>query len=374
MKETLTVLQRANAAFMRISAMSPDAVADMVADAVRAKADGSLLNLARKAYGNPFLVRELVGGLIEEDRLDYSGGWAVANGDDLPRRLTACMQQRLDVLHFGASELVRLAAVLPDRFSAQLLAAMLDRQPASLMSALAEAVRAGLLVEDGDHLRFGHDLLREATRQTLPLTLRSALERQSASVMLSLGAAPVEVATQLARSAETGDQEAIRVLRHAAQAVKQSDASAAADLSKRALELMQTDDAEHGRVAAETVGLLNRARRYEESEGLAVAALEKAAAQEEAEIRLRLPAFTRHTTQRRVDENRRALELSDISDVTRTRHLALLAYNSMLDDKDGDQRPRAEEAAAAAESVGDLESKVVANLTLNSYDLSLIHI
>ena len=101
---------------------------------------------------------------------------------------------------------------------------------------------------------------------------------------------------------------------------------------------------------------------------MAVAALSKASGEEEAEIRLRLPAFTRHTTQRRVEENRRALELTDISEVTRARHLALLAYNLMLDDKDGQHRAAAEEAAAAAESIGDLESKVIANLTLTCFD------
>ena len=50
--------------------MTPDAVADMVQDAVRAKADASLLNLAAKAHGNPFLGSELVGGLDEEGRLN----------------------------------------------------------------------------------------------------------------------------------------------------------------------------------------------------------------------------------------------------------------------------------------------------------------
>ena len=74
-----------------------------------------------------------------------------------------------------------MAAVLPDRFSAGLLAAMLDRQPVSLLSAIQEAVRADLLVEDGEQLRFRHDLLREATRQSLPQPLRRAMERQSAS-------------------------------------------------------------------------------------------------------------------------------------------------------------------------------------------------
>ena len=65
------------------------------------------------------------------------------------------MQQRLDLLSADASEVVRVAAVLPDRFSAGLLAAMLDRSPASLLSALEEAVRADLLVEDGEQFGFG---------------------------------------------------------------------------------------------------------------------------------------------------------------------------------------------------------------------------
>ena len=368
-QETLSVLQRADAAVVRVAAMSPGAVADMVCDAVRANADESLLNLAAKAHGNPFLVSELVGGLGEEGRLNVSGGRAVARGHALPRRLGAGMQQRLDLLSTGAGEVVRVAAVLPDRFSAGLLAAMLGRQPASLMAAVEEAVCADLLVEDGEQLRFRHDLLREATRQSLPQSLRRAMERQSASVMLGMGAAPAEVATQLARSAEPGDGEAIGALRAAAQSVGHSDASAAADLSRRALELLPADDAEHGLLVAETVGLLNRASRYQEAEELAVAALsEVASPEQEAEIRLRLATLTKHSAQRRVEENRRALQLGEISEVTRARHLAWLAYNLAMHDQRGQRRAAADEAAAAAASTGDLEATILANVTLAVLD------
>src|SRR6516164_1432534 len=110
-QETLSVLQRANAAVVRVAAMSPAAVADMVQDVVRARADESLLNLAAKSHGNPFLVSELVGGLGEEGRLNVSGGRAAATGDALPRRLGVGMQQRLDLLSGEASEVVRVAAV-----------------------------------------------------------------------------------------------------------------------------------------------------------------------------------------------------------------------------------------------------------------------
>ena len=369
LQDTLLMLQRADATVVRLGAMSPDAVADMVQDVVRANADESLLSLAAKAHGNPFLVRELVGGLGEEGRLDVSGGRAVASGQALPRRLGASMQQRLDQLSNGAGEVVRVAAVLPDRFSVGLLAAMLERQPASLMSAVQEAVGADLLVEDGEQLRFRHDLLREATRQSLTESLRRAMERQAASIMLSLGAAPAEVATQLARSAEPGDREATGALRAAAQSVGHTDASAAADLSKRALELLPAQDPEHGLLVAETVELLNRASRYAEAEELAVAALlEAASPQEEAEIRLRLATKNTHSTQRRIEENRRALQLDDISEVTRARHLAWLAYNLIFQKQGGQQRAAANEAAAAAASTGDLEATILANLTLALLD------
>jgi DNA-binding CsgD family transcriptional regulator len=368
-QETLSVLQRADATIMRVAPISPSAVAHMVSDAVRADADESLLNLAAKAHGNPFLVRELVGGLDEEGRLNVSGGRAVVTGHALPRRLGASMQQRLDHLSRGAGEVVRVAAVLPDRFSAALLAAMLERQPASLMAAVEEAVRADLLVEDDEQLRFRHNLLREATRESMPQSLRRAMERQSASMMLSMGAAPAEVATQLARSAEPGDREAISALRQAAHSVGHSDASAAAELSKRALELLAVDDAEHGSLVAETVEFLNRASRYQEAEELAAAALSEAASpQEEAEIRLRRATLIKHDTQRRVEENRRALQLGDISEVTRARHLAWLAYNLSLHDPRGERRAAADEAAAAAASTGDLEAAIMVDVTLSLLD------
>src|SRR6185369_1904774 len=120
---------------------------------------------------------------------------------------------------------------------------------------------------------------------------------------------------------------------------------------------------------AETVGLLNWASRYAEAEELAVAALSQAASpQEEAEIRLRRATLNKHSTQRRVEENRRALQLGDISEVTRARHLGWLAYNLALHDQRGEARAAADEAAAAAASTGDLEATILANLTLALLD------
>jgi DNA-binding CsgD family transcriptional regulator len=368
-RETLTALEREDARFLRLTAMTPSAVADIVQDDVRANADASLLSLADKAHGNPFLLTELLRGLDEEGRLDVSGGRAVATGDTLPRRLSDTMQQRLDQLSHAASQVVQVAAVLPDRFSARLLAAMLERPPAALVSAVEEAVRADLLIEDGERLRFRHDLLREATRQSLPQSLRRAMERQSATVMLDMGAAPEEVATQLARSAEVGDQAAIAALREAAQSVANSDPGAASDLSKRALELQPPQDPGRGPLVTETIVLLNRATRYEEAQRLASTTLSAALApEEEAKIRLRLRTAITDSTAQHIEENRRALQLPHLSDVTQARHRAWLAYNLTMYGQHGQDGAAANEAAAAAASTGDVESSILSGIALAYLD------
>ena len=162
-------------------------------------------------------------------------------------------------------EVVQVAAVLPDRFSARLFAAMLDRRPVVVVSAVEEAVRADLLIEDGEQMRFRHDLLREATRQSLPQSLRRAMERQSATVMLDMGAAP----GRSPPSSPAALSPAIRPRSpHSAKPHSRwptAMPSAASDLSKRALELLPAEDPGPGPLVTETIVLLNRATRYEEA-------------------------------------------------------------------------------------------------------------
>src|SRR5262249_44083800 len=61
------------------------------------------------------------------------------------------------------------------------------------------------------------------------------------------------------------------------------------------------------------------------------------------------------------------LQLGGISEVTRARHLAWLAYN-LMHDQCRPQWAAAHEAAAAAASAGDLESRILTDLTLACLD------
>ena len=60
--------------------------------------------------------------------------------------------------------------------------------------------------------------------------------------------------------------------------------------------------------------------------------------------------------------------MADISEVIRARHLGWLAYNLAMQDQRGQRRAAANEAAAAAASTGDLEARILANLTLAVLD------
>ncbi|MGB9307064.1 MAG: AAA family ATPase, partial [Mycobacterium sp.] len=362
---TVNQLAHNGARVLKLGPLESTAVAHLVADVVRAEPDDSLLSLAGDAGGNPWLVIELIQGLQEEDRISVAAGRASVTGPELPRRLAVTMQERLNALPEDARRVVQVASVLPERFSAGLLAEVLERRPIALISAVEEVVRADLLAEDGDRLRFRHDLLREAARQSLPQSLRRAMERDVVTVLLDTGAPPAEVATQLARSAEVGDQAAIGALRQAAQSLAASDPCTAADISKRALRLLPWQSPERGPLVAETVVLLNQSMRYAEAQQLGATTLsDNPSPQAEADVRLGLSMMAPHPSGKRAEVNRRALELDSISDVTRARHLGWLAFNLAMDGQTSEVRSTADAALAIAVATDDPLTSMLAEAGL----------
>jgi DNA-binding CsgD family transcriptional regulator len=353
----------------RLGALDAQAVEQIAGDVLSASVDESVLRLASTVNGNPFLLLELLRGLHEEDRIHIAGGRAWATGSNLPQRLAATMQRRLDRLSPMARHAVQVASILPESFSAELLARALSQSPTHVVASVDEAVRADLLSGDGDHLGFRHNLLRRAVQQTIPHAMHCAVERESAAILLELGASPEEVAAQLVRSATVGDLPAVTALREAAQSVARSDPSGGADLSRRALELLRHDDAGRTAVVNETVVLLNQALRYDEAKQLAAASLSSdMPAEQEAQIRLSLSIGSSDWPRRRVDENRRALQLPNISAQTRARHLGWLAFNLALDGQTRAVRDAALTALTAASEVNDIEAQLVAEFALASVD------
>ena len=200
---------------------------------------------------------------------------------------------------------------------------MLDRSPATLLGPVEELIDSGVLVESGDRLAFRHDVTREAVRESVPVSARRALDRQAADVLLAAGAAPVEVAAQIAASAEPGDEQAISILLRAGEALATTDPGAGADLSRRALELAPRDHNLRGPLLAQSAVLLHSAGRVDEARAFADTHLRDALpTEQEAEVLLGIAGMFRVPPDARVAAGRQALALPELPAHLRAQHLA----------------------------------------------------
>lgn len=173
-------------------------------DLLGAEPDPGLLELAGRAHGIPFLLVELLRGLQEEALVRTDSGHATLIEARLPARVTDSMRDRLSRLSEPARQAALVASVLGRRFSFAHLSAMLGEPPSALLAPVNDLLHADLLTEDDGLLAYRHDLIREAVRDTLPPTALRALQRQAVDALLAAGSPPVEVAAQLAASAEPG--------------------------------------------------------------------------------------------------------------------------------------------------------------------------
>jgi predicted ATPase len=233
---TVERLRQSGAHQLDLGPLEPEAVEQVLGDLLSAEADPGLLGLAASTDGNPFLLVELLRGLLDEGRLRFAAGRVQLAGGQLPLRLRESMRARLGYRSPVAQQLAAVAAVLGRGFTHDQLAAMLELPAGALLGPVGELLGVGVIVEDGDQLAFGHDLVREAVLETLPASSRRALQRKAVDVLLAGGAPPLEVARQLADSAEPGDRAAVSLLSRAAgparaAPVKDSDAGAVAQVT-----------------------------------------------------------------------------------------------------------------------------------------------
>jgi DNA-binding CsgD family transcriptional regulator len=330
------------------------AVAQVAADIIGAAPGQSVLDLAARAHGSPFLLIELFRGLKEEALVRIESGSATLVEERLPARVTDSMRRRLSRVSGPARQAALVASVLGRRFSFDHLSAMLGEPPSALLAPAGELLRADLLAEDDGLLTYRHDLIREAVQDTLPPTARRALQRQAVDAMLTAGSAPLEVAALLADTAQPGDQAAVRTLREAAGALGSSDPGAAADLSRRALELAAPEDPLRGLLVGETALFLHAAGRVEEGKSFADKALSEALSPEhEAEVRLSISGMMAVSPDERAEAGRRALTLPGLSAKLRARHLGRLVHNLTVGGHPQEARELLGEACDAVRSAGD---------------------
>jgi DNA-binding CsgD family transcriptional regulator len=342
------------------------AVAEVAEDVMDAQPDGALLDLVKDAHGSPFVLMELLSGLRDEDLIRVVAGRAELVEARLPRRVAFTMRERLRSVSAPAREAATVAASLGRQFSFTDLAKMLDRLPATLLGPVEELTDDGMLVESGDRLAFRHDVTREAVRESVPVSARRALDRQAADVLLAAGAAPVEVAAQLAASAEPGDEQAISILFRAGEALATTDPGAGADLSRRALELAPRDHSLRGPLLAQTAVLLHSAGRDDEARAFADTHLRDALpAEQEAEVLLGIAGMFRAPPDARVAAGRQALALPELSAHLRAYHLAALFHNLLVGGRTEEAKAIHAQTAEAVQASGDANSAFAFALAKN---------
>jgi tetratricopeptide (TPR) repeat protein len=361
MASTLQQLDRNGAERLVLSALDDQAVVQVAVDVMQAEPDRRLLGLARRAHGSPFLLMELLSGLRDEQLVRIESGHAELLEERLPRRVGDSMREQLRGMQEPVRESAIVAASLGRSFSFSDLATMLDRAPSALLSPVEALLDLRVLIESDERLAFRHDIIRDAVRASVPASARRALDRQAADVLLAAGATAVEVATQLAASAEPGDEVAITTLFKAAEGLATSDPGAAADLSRRALALAPRRHPLRGPLVAHTAVLLHEAGRVEEARAFADTSLRQALpAEQEAEVRLSIAGMFALSPDVRDEAGRQALALPGLSPALRARHLACLVHNLTVGGRYEEAREQL--AAARAAAGADANAAFILNL------------
>jgi DNA-binding CsgD family transcriptional regulator len=351
--------------------LDDDAGEHIARDVLAAEPDEALLELLAEAGGSPFLIVETLLGLQEEERIRVVDSRAELIDGRPPRRVQEKMRQRLGRLSDEASDAVTVAASLGRTFTFDELARTLGRPASDLLAPVEELLEANLLVERDERLAFWHDITREAVRTSVPSTARRALDRQAAVVLLEAGALPVEVAAQLAASAEPGDEVAIKTLLDAATALVTTDSETAAAFGQRALAIAPPHHPQRGEIVATTAVALHIAGNSDEAIAFADRALrETLPALQEAEVRLSIAGMFAISPEIRIGAGRLALSLPDLPETLRARHFACLFHNLITAGRVDEARAILDETRSLAESAGDARATFTLHVAESALEYS----
>jgi tetratricopeptide (TPR) repeat protein len=246
---------------LSLGGLTEHAVTDLVADMVTAAPGQRLLAGISGAAGNPLFVTEMLGALAQEGMIETSGGRAEVAQVTLPPTLRLTILRRLSFLPDHTLKALRAASILGSSFTVTDLSATTALPALELSQALAGGITGRVLEDDGDRLRFRHDLIRDALYEDLPPTVRRGLHREAGQRLARTGAPSLQVAEHLARGAGQGDTEAISWLTRAAREAAARSPDVAANLMGRAAGLMPPADPDRDRLLTEQAGSLVLAGR-----------------------------------------------------------------------------------------------------------------
>jgi hypothetical protein len=154
-----TVLPLTGLGLDAVNALVADVVGDLRAAEVTA-------GVHRRTGGNPFFVQQV--------------SWLLRSGQDgIPPGVHEALELRFAALPDASAAVLRTAAVVGQRFSADLVAAGTGERPEVVTESLAAAIRARVVSRDApDGYRFAHDLFREYAYDQLAAADRARLHQR----------------------------------------------------------------------------------------------------------------------------------------------------------------------------------------------------
>lgn len=200
-----------------VGPLAPDAVGELVRRfGVHPETAAWLApRLAAWTGGNPFFVLEVLRALLGQERLRRVGAdwrWAGERPDhseplspELPPTVRQTILSRVAALPDPTRRLLDVVAVLGPSVRVEVVAALTGRDDLSVAQDLAPALEAGLLREAREAsatIAFAHELVRDATYQRLPTTVRSAMHRRAAAALEGLGGTSGAIAFHLTAGGE----------------------------------------------------------------------------------------------------------------------------------------------------------------------------
>ncbi|MFF0387820.1 helix-turn-helix transcriptional regulator [Kitasatospora sp. NPDC004615] len=210
--------------------------------------------VVRDAGGNPFVIEELLSGMVTAGALrrDPERGWEVFGdlGIEVPTTVVRSVVQRAARIDPAGREMLNVAAVLGRRFALPVLQLVTGLDDRSLLIHLRAGIDARLLSPSGpvaDRYEFRHALVADALLADLLPAERAAIARRAAGeVERAYPGLPGEWRQLVAvlRQSAGEPEAAARLFAEAAEEARQGGATeSAVALLERALELVGGDGA-----------------------------------------------------------------------------------------------------------------------------------
>ena len=341
--------------------LSSTAMRELATDRLGTEPGPRLTRLLEGTAGNPFLVTELLDGVLSEEMVE--GGDVAESGPGVPTKLRTALRRRLSGPGKDVWSLLQAGSVLGGTFSID-DAAALRRVPVSeLLPSLQGALAEGMLVDSGLHVAFRHDLIREAAYEDLTPTARRVLHRAAAEHLLATGSTAVDAAHHLMAGAPAGDRDAADVLRRAAAEVAPQSPPTAVSLITHAYNLLPRRDPLRLEVGQDVIDTFVRARRVQDAIFTADELLRTSPDAETAariHSRLARPLWDLGLDDRLLARVTQALELDGLSPQVRALLLAQRALALSRSD-DPDAAVNAADAALAdADEAGNADARTTA--------------